>query len=386
MTGAVAEPFTYRPGIHLDFTRDLHYARSAAGLTVTRGFSNLFTFTGDNKSYYMGPSGLLVASATNTPRIEYTAAGQPLGLKFEWTRTNLCLHSNDGTNAAWTKTNCTAAKTATGPDGVANSATTLTATAGNATCLQSITSASATRANSVWLKRRTGTGNIDMTVDGGTGWTTKTITTSWARYEITQAAVTNPNIGLRIVTSGDAVDFWCEQLESAVTVASSSIPTTTATVQRAGDVATRSLGGEFSATAGTVVVRGTSSGAQESSAGQSIFFFNDGTTSNRAFLTRVASTNTARFNVSSAGAGQGPVDGTFSNATAFRAAMAWSANDLAMSFNGAAVGTDTSATIPSMNSLNLGHELGVAQMNGHILTFDYWPERKPNGFLVAAST
>lgn len=385
MTGAVVEPFTYRPGIHLDFTRDLHYARSATGLTVTRGFSNLFTFTGDNKSYYMGPAGLLIPSVTNTPRIEYTAAGECLGLKMEFTRTNLGLHSNDGTNAAWTKSNCTAAKTATGPDGVANSATTLTATAGNATCLQSITSASATRANSVWLKRRTGTGNIDMTVDGGTGWTTKTITTSWARYEITQAAVTNPNFGLRIVTSGDAVDFWCEQIESAA-FGTSAIPTTTASVQRAAEVCTRSLGSEYVASTGTVVTRGTASPAQDTNV-QYAYSFNDASTNNRIVAFRVASSNTLRSNMFTAAAGQGALDGTIANSTAFRAAYCWATNDLAFSVNGGAVVTDSAATIPAgTTSLNLGHELTSSQWNGHILTFDYWPKRKPNGFLVAAST
>jgi hypothetical protein len=70
---------------------------------------------------------------------EWDASGNLQGILVEEARTELCLHNSDLTNAAWTKSNLTTAKTATGPDGVANSATTCTATAANATALQAIT-------------------------------------------------------------------------------------------------------------------------------------------------------------------------------------------------------------------------------------------------------
>jgi hypothetical protein len=95
----------------------------------------------------------------------------------EEARTNLCLYSDDFTNAAWVKSNLTAAKTATGPDGVANSASTLTATAANATARQNITSASAARITSMFVKRRTGTGAVTLSQGDVTGselWTDPT--------------------------------------------------------------------------------------------------------------------------------------------------------------------------------------------------------------------
>ena len=61
------------------------------------------------------------------------------GLLIEETRTNVVLHNRDLTNAAWVKTNMTAVKDQTGVDGVANSASKITATAANATVLQTIT-------------------------------------------------------------------------------------------------------------------------------------------------------------------------------------------------------------------------------------------------------
>ena len=377
-------PPRYADGIHLDFafgTSALgHYVKAAGSAPTIAAFTTLFTFTGGNQSYYRGPAGLLVAAVTNTPRIEYNTNGNCLGLLMESARTNLGLHSNDGTNAAWVSLNATAAKTATGPDGVSNSATTLTATAGNGTCLQTVVSLSAQRTFSIWLKRRTGTGNIDMTVDGGVCWTTKTITSSLARYSITQT-LANPVFGLRIVTSGDEVDFWCAQIESAPFM-SSSIPTTTASVARTVDTCIRTLGTEYSATAGTVVVFGTASGGQESAA-QRIFVFHDGTDNERIHLARPGSSDVARVSIQDGGVNQATLDaGSFTSLAKFRSAIAWAANDFATSFDGSAASTDTGGTLPTMTSLEFGLT-NVQQMNGHIRKFDYSPVRLPNGFLTS---
>lgn len=384
-TRVLESPRYFYDGIHLDFRYGAGalgcYVKAAGAAPTIAPLTTLFTFTGGNQSMYMGPAGLLVASVTNTPRIEFDANGNCLGLLMEASRTNLALHSADGTNAAWTKSNTSTAKTATGPDGAANSATTVTASAGNGTILQTVTSASAQRTFSIWLKRRTGTGNVDMTVDGGTGWTTKTITTSWARYSITQAAVTNPNFGLRLVTSGDEVDFYGAQLESAAFM-SSTIPTTTVSVARTADSCVRTLGSEFSATSGTVVVAGRASGGQDAANPQRVWALHDGTDLERIHLVRPAASDLARWAVADGGANQAVLDGTFVNSTAFKAGTAWGANDFAYSFNGAAVTTDSAGTIPTTPTLEFGI-VSTQQMNGHIRRFDYWPSRLPNTFLTS---
>lgn len=99
---------------------------------------------------------------------ECDTAGNYIGIRQEEARTNVCLWSNDLTNAAWSKTNATAALTATGPDGLSNSASTLTATSTNGSAFQAISAASAARSVSVFLKRRTGTGAVSISQGAAT--------------------------------------------------------------------------------------------------------------------------------------------------------------------------------------------------------------------------
>jgi hypothetical protein len=222
-------------GIGLDFLRDSYYTKAPGGGVVRGAYSSIFTTTSSAK-ITRNSAGIWTTTGANTAAFEWDASGAPLGRRFEGARTNSCLWSSDLTNAAWTKSNLTATKDATGPDGVANSASRLTATAGNGTALQSFTSASATRQYSVFAKRRTGTGNVQLTVDNGTTWTTIAVTSTWTQLGINQAAVTNPIIGLRLVASGDEVDVMWNQLENGAAFASSPIQTTTVAVTRTVDV------------------------------------------------------------------------------------------------------------------------------------------------------
>ncbi len=209
------------------------------------------TFTRATTAYTTLSSGLLAQVSSGVARSCYSAAGVYLGYLAEGQRTNICLYSNDLTNAAWTASNMTTAKTATGPDGVSNSATTITATAGNATVLQAITSGSAARVTGCYIKRRTGTGTVNLTQDNGSTWTAVTVTAGWTLVVVPSATLTNPTVGIRVVTSGDAVDVWGFQHEVA-TFVSSAIPTTSASVTRNADLLTYAVSGNMSNTVGSV--------------------------------------------------------------------------------------------------------------------------------------
>lgn len=197
-------------------------------------FSSLITFSRSSAAYYVGADGLLASAASDVPRFTYEPTPKYL---HEEQITNLCLWSNDLTNAAWTATNATVAMTATGPDGASNSASIVIAAGANATVLQAITSASASRVVSCYIKRRTGSGTIQLTQDNGSTWTTVSVSSSWAQVTVPVATLTNPTVGIRVVTIGDAVDVWCVQSEatSSVPAPTSPIPTTTASVTRAYD-------------------------------------------------------------------------------------------------------------------------------------------------------
>jgi hypothetical protein len=134
------------------------------------------------------------------------------GLLREMGATNPVLHNRDASQSAWTKTNATCARTAIGTDASANTASTCTATASSATVLQGVT-ASGSRNSSFYLRRRTGSGTVEVTRDGAT-WidVTASLTSSWVRLSaLTHSgltgSVTNPVVGIRIATSGDAVDM-----------------------------------------------------------------------------------------------------------------------------------------------------------------------------------
>jgi hypothetical protein len=100
---------------------------------------------------------------------EWDSSGACQGLLGEEARTNICLYARDLTQSNYTKTSATAALTATGVDGVANTASTLTASAANGTAHQTITSASAARSLSMFVKRRTGTGTVTISHGATTG-------------------------------------------------------------------------------------------------------------------------------------------------------------------------------------------------------------------------
>ncbi|MGI9491367.1 MAG: phage head spike fiber domain-containing protein [Geminicoccaceae bacterium] len=196
------------------------------------------TFTRASVAFYRNDSGLWVEAASGELRYHNdTAGGGSKGYLPEPAATKLALFPRDFTNAAWVKVNGTAAKDATGIDGVANAASTLTATSANFTALQSFTRASSAHTFSVFVARKTGTGTIEITVDGGSTWVdiTSSISTDIKDnpYIVTQT-LANPSIGLRIITSGDEIEVDMGDLE-ATAFATTPLDHTSSTVTRVAD-------------------------------------------------------------------------------------------------------------------------------------------------------
>ncbi len=112
------------------------------------------------QAYCPKSDGTFALVAANKPRV-----GR-MGLLIEPASTQLLSDVRDLSQASWTKTNMTCVKNATGADGVANSASTCTATAANATVTQAFSGASTIRTASASIKRGVGTGTISVTGNG----------------------------------------------------------------------------------------------------------------------------------------------------------------------------------------------------------------------------
>lgn len=195
--------------------------------------------------------------ASGTARSSYigldTTVGAYGGYLVEGARTNSCLQSRDITNASWTKTTLTTAKTSTGIDGVGSSCTRCTASAGNGQATQAIVLASAAKTFSVWIKRVTGTGIVQISLDNFATNTDVTALINSVTFTLVQMTQTlaNPTVGIRLVTSTDAIDVDVAQLEDSASFASTPIPTTVAAVTRNADNLNYPVTGNISNTAGT---------------------------------------------------------------------------------------------------------------------------------------
>lgn len=344
-------------------------------------FDSRITFTRASSATYFDAAGTLKTVTTNIPRANYYQDHNPstlqnLGFLIEEARTNLALWCRDFTNAAWAATDITPVKTATGITGDANSASTLTATANNGTILQSITSASAARATSCFVKRRTGTGAIEMTQDNGGTWAAVTVTASWTRVTITSATVTDPVVGFRMAASGDAIDVDFFQIETGAFI-TSPILTTTASATRAADVATvasTNFTNLWNATEGSMLVRYS---VPADATSKQILVAGDGTANERIIIEVLTARAGTNLRVVDGGVTQADV----SRATAWTAgqllknAVAYKVNDFAITQSGGAVGTDTSGTIPTVTTLFLGDNGAGMKANVHIRDVTIYKQR-----------
>ena len=98
------------------------------------------------------------------------------------------------------------------------------------------------------------------------------------------------------------------------------------------------------------------------------------------------SSNANRQTIVAAGAAQGTIDyaGAVAN-TVYKMGGAYRLNDAAFTVNGAAVGTDTTVTLPTPNALAIGN-LFNQFFNGHIRAIRYVPVRAADFQLQQVTT
>jgi hypothetical protein len=163
----------------------------------------------------------------------YGAQTNPSLALLDYTKTEA------STTIGWSKSGeLTTTKNQIGIDGVANAASLLTAISANAVLVQPVSANTADRTSSVYLKRITGTGPIQVSIDGGTYSTVDLSTTEWRRIVLT-GSVASTSVGIRIVTIGDSVAMDFAQVEDGLLVSTPIMTTSAAAgVARASDIAT----------------------------------------------------------------------------------------------------------------------------------------------------
>ena len=177
-------------------------------------------FSRNSAGLFTAQSAEVDSAIINTPRGDWTTVQLPGGLTerrrlltLELARSNTLVAPSDLNNAAWVKTTMAVATGIADPAG-GTSACTLTATAANATTDQNLGSGSSlARVNSVWLRRRTGSGLVKVLKPDGSAYATVTLTSDWQRFSQPGSASVVREAGINIVTNGDAVDNYLHQME-----------------------------------------------------------------------------------------------------------------------------------------------------------------------------
>jgi hypothetical protein len=205
----------------------------AAGATVINTYPAETSVSGGGGGTYPTIQPSLNLDFANTklldPRITFvrnsTAAyydGQTTALAEQ----NLLLQSNTFSNAAWVATNGTVASGVTDPAGT-TTAFSFTAT-GVATLYQTLTTSATPYTLSFYIQRVTGTGAVNLTLDGTT-LTPQTITGSWARYSVTATpTAASHTIGIQLAVITDSVNIFSSQLENRSSMTAANITTTAA--------------------------------------------------------------------------------------------------------------------------------------------------------------
>ncbi len=355
------------------------------------------------------------------------ATMSPRGLLIEEARTNLLLQSRDMAQAAWSKTDVTAARTQVGIDGVANTACLMTEgvagtallqqTAGAVTAGSTISSpiylrrgntdwirviladVSLTDGVNAWFNLATGTKGSVSVRGAGSGFSSsiQSIGGGWYRCVVTvlpNGVYTVPAVVI-VSASADGASTRVNNATYIMDAAqlelgafpTSYIPTTTAAATRSADSAVMT-GANFSSwynqTQGTFVAEADTAGVV--AGGGSSFFSATNGTFNERLQVRFGTGNTLGSIVTAASVVQSSPSKSGAVYTGDKAAFAYQINDTAITRGGVAVSTSVTAALPTPNQLVLGALVLNEHLNGHIRSIKYFNTRLPNATLQALTT
>lgn len=353
---------------------------AAGGLGPTLGIVRASDAT------YFDRNGILQIAPAGVARFDYDPITKgSLGLFVEETRANVGLWGRDLTDAVWAKTTITPLKDQVGEDGVANSASSILATADNSTILQGITLVSAPKTQSFSLKRLVGSGNVDITIDNGATWTTVSINLfTWTRVDVTQT-LADPVIGIRLVVDTDKVAVDFSQLEDNASFPTSRIATLGSIVTRNADIISTTDLGWLNESTGTFYVD-ASKQVDTGSQFEQLYAMAIGISLDDRHFVQRGDTDITSYRLRASG----PETVTLNSPAVWGAGVrsrtvnAYAANDAELYVDGSRVGTgDQSLTLPTgLNILKVGYDGDSINLwNGHFKELRYYNVRKNNQFL-----
>jgi hypothetical protein len=405
---------SYTNDIYVAMTDD--YSRDAIGYTGN-GTSGLFLWGAQLEpvTYQTtpGPYVATTASAYYGPRFDYDPVTlAPRGLLIEEARTNLLLYSEQFDNAYWVKANATVTANVTAsPDGTTNAD--LFASTGGETRIgltSGIVVANTTYTASIFGKIGNANGRYlwfreffssrDAAFDLQTGTVTQVsanmtasvvvFANGWFRclatwtapaapvvvnqqYWVQSPSGTNPSLG----AAGGQSYLYGAQLEAGA-FATSYIPTVASTVSRSADVATMT-GTNFSTwynqSEGTFIV-GTGLLASFNFPVPFMVADSAAATTKRIQIYLSGTAPTYRVTDGTDQVAINTAAVAIPGVSAF--STAYKLNDFAATVNGATVVTDTSGTVPAVNTLYIGNQASSQFLNGHIRAIAYYNTRLPN--------
>jgi len=319
----------------------------------------------------------------NVPRLTYEG-GCP-SLLLEPQRTNLVTYSEQLDNAAWTNVNSSeTANATTSPQGLEN-ATKVIATGTGAHYIQSdlITYNSSTTYTFSVFAKKSNTSLIQLLAPSGSFGTdvfasynfdTLEVTSGssatasmedygngWYRLILTGATTSSSfassfyivftnNKSIRLpsfASSGEEVYCWGAQLEAG-SYATSYIPTTSAAVTRVADECYKTgISSLIGQSEGTLFFECTN----KSLVNQARYFLlSDGGFNNRIDIFQFSENNLGLYVATSGVAQVSATNITLPSSGSFKFAVAYANNDYAWYLNGTQIGTDTSASVPTLTN------------------------------------
>lgn len=359
-------------------------------------------------------NGYVETVAADTPRFDFDPITKVCkGLLIEESRQNINIRSEDfnSTDYGWTSVNVTFNQT-TAPDNSSNAdlMVELAATSSHRV-LQSIATAPAAVAHSVFVKAagrkyfqlytanntsnfvtfdieagtvtRVGASVVASSIQNyGNGWYRCTAVYSANSTIFYYGLATVSNAGYSPSYTGDGVSgvyIWGAQVEAG-SFATSYIPTAASAATRNADVATMT-GTNFTswwtATNGAAVVAAN----QSTVSGTSPWMQFDDTTASNFIVLRGNTTNPELY--IKATTDQAQIDaGTIAAATSYNLGGAWNTNNSAAAISGNAAVTDLSVTVPTVTQARLGCD-GTNYLNGWLRNVRYWPQRLTDSELQA---